>query len=594
MNTVNQLLSLAGRSEPVVISHGRDLADLEPSANGIMPLVEAMRVALLERGYLMLEFSQSRGLVGDLSTFPKADTDRINGVLALLAPRNAQGEQQTAEGERFHTVLQGLSDIARQGTVINLTGGRELRLFLLAHYAEHIAPDLDAGQMTLERVRIIEGLLDLSRRFSFIRSGHLVCLNESSPALIHRLLRQHFPVCNIAMPGVEDKRRFVEALNVRYPEARIAEALVPADVASLSAGTHNRGLHGLWKSSSEGTPITRSEIFQRRQEDVSAQSEGTLLALDAERNARIRLTGRMIRRPMEVLMNVAKGIRQNDPGTLRNLMLIGAPSGAKTQLAMHVAALSGVPSFELVLPKSQWVGESERRTRLQLQLLREQPNCLAILDEVEHLLPMDRSQHSGDSGVSQSLQGLYQTFLADASLSGRLALIGTSNRPFAISEAMRQRWVFLPVFSAIPEDVADILQAMLEQLGVNDTTPAALHNAAAEFHRRGASPREMREAVIAARSLAGQGMSTDAIVQLAARNMIGGTDHGSMLLGDLSALQFCRSNLYLPWHNGATGAFDTDFPIPAHIREFVDNRTGEVDTDRLNHRVNVLLQQVNI
>ncbi len=101
---------------------------------------------------------------------------------------------------------------------------------------------------------------------------------------------------------------------------------------------------------------------------------------------------------------------------------------------------------------------------------------MAILDEVEHLLPLDRGQSNGDSGVSNSLQGMYQTFLADclAQWSRGLAMVATSNRPFAISEAMRQRWVFLPVFSALREDLAGILKAMLAQLDVNDASPDVL------------------------------------------------------------------------------------------------------------------------
>jgi hypothetical protein len=592
---LDTLLTTATRSEPVLITHGRDLADLEPTTDGIMPLVESMRNTLLERGYLLLEFSRSRGLVADLASFAEEDRTRINAVIALLGTRANKANANPSEEERFGDVLQGLTDLGRQDRTIHLVGGRELRLFLLVHYAEHIIPDLEAAQLTPERMRILEGLLDLSKRLTFIRSGHIVCLNESRQALTHRLLRQHLPTFPFPLPDRANKSRFVDALQVRYPEARTADGLTVGEVANLSAGTHNHGLHGLWKSSAAGgDPISRREIFQRRQEDVSTQSEGTLLALDQEQNARIQLTGSMIQRPSEVVMKVAEGIRNNVSSTLRNLVFVGAPSTGKTQLAMRAAALAGVPIFSMETGRAMYVGESERRTRLQLQLLRDQSNCMAILDELEHLLPMDRSQQSGDSGVSQSLQGMYQTFLADASLSGRVALLGTSNRPFAISEAMRQRWVFLPVFSALREDLAGILKAMLAQLGVNDASQEALTQAADIFHQRSASPREMREAYIAARSLAAPTATTDETILLAARSMIGGTDHGSVLLGDLSALQFCRSDLYLPWHDGATGVFDPAFPIPAHIKEFIHPETGVIDNTKLEGAVNDLRSRVNI
>ncbi len=76
--------------------------------------------------------------------------------------------------------------------------------------------------------------------------------------------------------------------------------------------------------------------------------------------------------------------------------------------------------------------------------------------------------------------------------------------------------------------------------------------------------------------------------------MVGGTDHGSVLLGDLSALQFCRSDLYLPWHDGTTGVFDPAFPIPAHIKEFIHPETGVIDNAKLDSTVNDLRSRVNI
>ncbi len=329
---LDTLMLTAARSEPVLITHGRDLADLEPTADGIMPLVEAMRNTLLERGYLLLVYSRSRGLEADLGSFTEEDRQRINAVVALLGTRTNKANANPSEEERFGDVLQGLTDLGRQDRTIHLVGGRELRLFILVRYTEHLIPDMEAAQLTPERMRILEGLLDLSKRLTFIRSGHIA--NASVP---------------IPYPDRANKSRFVDALQVRYPEASTADGLTVGEVANLSAGTHNHGLHGLWRSSSTGGgAISRREIFQRRQEDVSTQSEGTLIALDQEQNARIQLTGRMIQRPSEVVMKVADGIRNNVSSTLRNLMFVGAPSTGKTQLAKRARQrLAGVPAFSV-------------------------------------------------------------------------------------------------------------------------------------------------------------------------------------------------------------------------------------------------------
>ncbi|MCB0810204.1 MAG: hypothetical protein KDB96_13075, partial [Flavobacteriales bacterium] len=128
----------------------------------------------------------------------------------------------------------------------------------------------------------------------------------------------------------------------------------------------------------------------------------------------------------------------------------------------------------------------------------------------------------------------------------------------------------------------------------NGLDDQVLREAAARFHANGASPREIREAIIAARSVSiGQGSDNDTLLR-AANSIIGATDQGSTVLGDLAALQFCRSSLMLPWHDAASGAFLPDFQMPAHIKPIVDASTGAIDQQELGKTVEALRSQVNI
>ncbi|MBL0335663.1 MAG: AAA family ATPase [Chitinophagaceae bacterium] len=160
-------------------------------------------------------------------------------------------------------------------------------------------------------------------------------------------------------------------------------------------------------------------------------------------------------KPMYILDEDCKAINKGDKNCLRNVMLCGSPSG-KTVYGKYCRQKAGVPAFYLNSPKNQYVGESERKAKLMFNLLK-QLGGFGIIDEVELIFPLNRNQSTGDSGVTQNIQGQLQSFLSDPSLSGKTVLVGTSNRPNAISEAMRQRWTIVPVLMPLASDFPAIV-----------------------------------------------------------------------------------------------------------------------------------------
>jgi hypothetical protein len=593
---LNTLLHPLHNGQPVSIVTGRDLADLEATDGGrIIPLLEVLRERLWDQGHVLVEFSRSFGLRADCKAMAPADQTAMNDILARLSQVPADRPiQEDRDMRRFNALLTGLLELARQGNAHKLADGRPMRLVVLVHYSEHLIAKSDPAHKTDLQVRALEGVLELSKSLAFRRSGHALLLSEARPQLMDELLYRHLATVTVPQPNATEKADFAEALVKRYPAARLDSTNVQ-EVSHAASNTPNRSLEGIWSAADrERNSIDLKQVFERKQRDIGTLSEGTLVALDQESNKRIELTGAMVERAYAILMRVAEGIRRGDRSTMRNLLLVGPPSSGKTQLAMLVAALAGVPAFELVTGRSMYVGESERKTRLQLGLLREQGHCMGLIDEVEHMLPMDRTKDTHDGGVTQSIMGMYQTFLADSSLSGRLAIVATSNRPFAISDAMRQRWIVVPVFSALAGDMPEIIRILAARLGLGDLDAAVLQDAAKRFHSNGASPREIRESIIAARSVAGEELPANDVIRRAAASIIGVTDQGSTVLGDLAALQFCRSSLMLPWHDAATGEFLPDFPLPEHIKPFVDPATGSIDQQELGKTVAMLRSQVNI
>jgi len=260
-------------------------------------------------------------------------------------------------------------------------------------------------------------------------------------------------------------------------------------------------------------------------------------------------------------------------------------------LALFAAAQAQVPAYELLSSKASLVGESERRTALQLSLLKEQGG-FGFIDELDMVLP-DRNKEGHDGGTTQHIAGQLQTFLADTSNSGKVAIAATTNTP-GMSPAMQSRWMMIPVLSASPADLPLVLRSLCDRLGISGLSAGAVNEAAAIFLRNGAgSRREMREALIATSNTLPTGVAADVVVLKAANETINGADRHATELGDLTALAYTRSRALLPWYDEQKAAYDRSFELPVHIASVLDEKTWEIDQAKLYKRLREL-SAVNI
>lgn len=593
MSTIETILEPSTRGCAVSIVNGRSMSDLQERADGsLTPLAEVIREALLERGFVMTEFSRSGGVMHDPDSFTN-NGDRLKADGLVGALRAAPSGQGGSSGcEQFNVLAQGLLALGRKpaGEQVVLHDGRPLRLAVFANFAEHVVPSTDPAHRSEHQVRALEGVLDLARKPSFRKSGHLLFLVEGRPDTIDSLLRQELPVVRISMPKFEAKRSFVSALARRYPNAQPAEGYNYEEIARASANTPNSSTEGIFLASHRNArPIVAKDVWARKQEAVTAMSEGTLRSMDP--SGCDTPVGRMPAKALALLSRVADGLRRGDPATLRNILMVGPPSSGKTMLALYAAAQAQVPAYELLSSKASLVGESERRQALQLSLLREQGG-FGFIDELDMVLP-DRNKEGHDGGTTQHIAGQLQTFLADTSNSGKVAIAATTNTP-GLSPAMQSRWMMIPVLSASPADLPLILQSLCDRLGISGLSAGAVNEAAAIFLRNGAgSPREMREALIATRNTLPAGVAADVVVLKAANETINGADRHATELGDLTALAYTRSRALLPWYNEQKAAYDRSFELPVHIASVLDEQTWEIDQAKLYKRLREL-SAVNI
>lgn len=594
---VTQILQPYAEGKSCIIIQGRGLHDLELNQNKqIQPLIELLRTqALTKHNLVMVQYSRSTGVTYDLSDLNDSEKNNVTKVLSDLGIRNNTGNKATGDESEFINILRALLRLGQQTTPLTLRGDVPLRFLVLIEFSENLLPQINHGTHTQEQIVAIELAFRLSNSLGFRKSQNFTVLAESRQGLIENLIYQNIPSVTIAQPCAEDKMDFICALRVRYPNAKTDTELTDEVIANLSSGTPNRSLESIFLSGDKtGNPITAADVFSKKQADIIALSEGTLQAIDHDRVKGIKIVGSTIKKPMEILMRIANGLKNGNKNIPRNIILCGSPSSGKTVLTLIAAANANVPTFTLENSRTMWVGESERKCRLQLNLLRELGG-LGLIDEVEMQLPMNRGMQSNDSGVTQNIMGQLQSFLADTSLSGKVCLVGTSNRPNAISEAMRQRWIILPVLMPLQADYTDIVLSIAEGLNPNISIPAndnRLIAAALRFYHAGAAPREIREALVSSQAILIGEIGIEHI-EFASYDIIPNNNKIASVFSDYCALSYCRNNSFLPWWNDSQNCPIPDFPYPEYIREILTD-DFRIDHMKLSKRIAELEPYANV
>eukprot|EP00981_Chlorochromonas_danica_P005092 scaffold1034_cov175-Ochromonas_danica.AAC.18 len=150
----------------------------------------------------------------------------------------------------------------------------------------------------------------------------------------------------------------------------------------------------------------------------------------------------------------------------RGLLLFGPPGTGKTLIGKAIAHQSGATFFSISASSlmSKWIGEGEKTVRALFAVAAYRQPSVIFVDEVDSLL-CQRSSEENEASRRMKTEFMVQLDGASTKVDARVVIIGATNRPEELDEAVRRRFV-KRIYIPLPDEGSrkELLKTLLRDI----------------------------------------------------------------------------------------------------------------------------------
>jgi len=521
---------------------------------------------LYSQGKLVLRYSRSSGLTVYRHTELSKDKKTLDEALQRTGLNKFIGTKDISPTEVVE-IFRGLKAVA--------TNKYSVAFAIIIDYAPHLTSSQSADR---EMQIVAETVSDIANLPSVQKAGNVLVVYAYEESNLSPLLKVLHKV-HYSYPGLNEYEQFFKIIAERKDEFATTD-LPTNEAAKLSRGLNLTQLASLFREAkTKNVTIGKDDIITKKEKLIEQISEKTLTVLSTSISFDD-LAGLDV--PKRVLKDFAGKLSVQHPSSPRAILLAGPPGTGKTTIVSAFANACGFNLVELSDEiKSMWVGQSEARLSLALQLIESLSPVILFIDEIDQTFS-NRSNASMDGGVSSHYLKTLFKFAARDDLRGKICIVGCSNTPQLLDPAMINRFTTIPLLEATPTEMTAIFPKIQKRVSGRETLNPHNKNlleGCEQLYHKGASPRQIFDVINKTISKNGLDFREEHILESCMSFRSNG-DPVSGAYSSLSAIRLTAFDDYFPW------AGNMEYPLPWYLEGIVNLNDGSVNDIELNKKLN--------
>jgi hypothetical protein len=538
---------------------------VEPGNNVLYYRPLYLAEKLYEKDYFILRYSRSTGLSIHRYNELKKEKNVLEDILQRTGLNRFVGNKDIRATEVVE-IFRGFKSIA--------TTKHSLPFAFIIDYMPHLTSSQNADR---EMQIVAETISDIANLPSVQKAENILIVYAYEESNLSPLLKVLHKI-EYQYPDLEEYEQFFTILNEREDDFGKTD-LTSKDAAKIARGLKLNQLASLFREAkAKGIVVIKNNIIDEKERLIEQISERTLTVLPTDITFDD-LAG--LETPKRILMEFAAKLSKQDLSSPRAILLAGPPGTGKSTLASAFANECGFNLVELSDEiKSMYVGQSEARLALALQLIQSLAPVILFIDEIDQTFS-NRTNSNLDGGVSSHYLKTLFKFAARDDLRGKICILGCTNTPQLLDPAMINRFVTIPLLEATPRDMTAIFPKIQKRITgeetLNPNDPYILQGCEL-LYRKGASPRQIFDVINHTMSKFGNKFSSENIFD-SCKSFQANGDPNSGAYSSLSAIRLTAFNDYFPWHN------NKDYPLPWYLEGIVNVSDGTVNELELNMKI---------